>query len=171
MSYDNRTELPPHRLFDFRFSNWGDDEETVASNEPAPNFHLHHFDGGKSTKVSSGTASALFRFSGEVNYLVHIEYRFTGGLLYAGVYTFDQDDGPEFETVKELLNDRYGLGSSLDDYPGVLAWTKNSSTFVYLEPANSEHGLAITYLQRGTSYNTDEENEYNRLPLRVVVPE
>lgn len=167
VSYDNRTSLPPHRLFDFRFSNWGDDEETVASNEPG-RFVLTHIDGGKSTKVSIGTTTDELTFPGDVRHTVNIKYQFTGGMLQAGVYSFSQT-GPTFDTVQELLNDRYGTGSPLEDYPGVVAWTKNSSTFVYLEPANADRGVEITYLQRGTSYNSDEENDYNRLPLRVII--
>lgn len=169
VSYDDRAGLPPHKLFDFRFSNWDDDEDTVASNEPAK-FELEHRAGGKGTKVSVGKARTLMRFPGIVYYTVDVEYRFRGGLLQSGTYTFTQI-GPSFETVEELLDERYGTSVTLENFPGVLAWVKNADTYVYLHPATEESEIEILYLKIGSTYNTDEENDYNRLPIRVVVGE
>lgn len=86
---DDEAPAPYHEQFDFRFSNWGDSEETVASNEPG-GFELVHVDGGKSTKLSSGYATAVLTCPDAIEDTVEVAYELRGGVLDAGYYWFDQ---------------------------------------------------------------------------------
>lgn len=171
VSYLNRAEVPYHSLFDFRFSNWGDDEVTVQSNEPNWLF-LNHIDGGKSTKESEGYATATLAFSDTVVDTVEVAYIFRGGLLVAGWYDFAMTVASEkWDSIEDELTERYGSGVTVEGLDGVLGWTKSDQTFVFLYPATTWRGIRIGYIDRNASLDTESEDEYNRLPLRVVVPE
>ena len=170
VSYDNRADLPYHLQFDFRFSNWGDDESTVESNEPNWKY-LNHIDGGKSTKESEGYATAALEFSETVIDTVDVVYVFQGGLLVAGWYDFAMTTpAGKWDVIKRELTDRYGTAVSLEG--GDLGWTKHDRTFVYLFPATTWRGIRIAYVDAYAPALSDRkaEDEYNRLPLRVVVP-
>ena len=171
VSFDNRAELAYHDQFDFRFSNWGDDEETVASNEPG-GFWLSHIAGGKSTKESFGYATAVLEFSETVQDSVNVVYGFRAGILWFGAYDFAQSvPTSKMDTIKPELTERYGTGTTVEGLEGVTGWTIGSRTFVFLYPANEERGIRIGYVSANAQLDTDTEDEYNRLPLRVVVPE
>lgn len=85
VSSNDTTQTSYSDQYDFRFSNWGDSEDTVASNEPA-GFELVHVDGGKSTKLSSGYATAILTFPDAIEDTVEVAYEFRGGVLVAGYY-------------------------------------------------------------------------------------
>lgn len=167
--YRDLTQAPYYQQFDFRFSNWGDDESTVASNEPGE-FVLEHVAGGKATKESFGYATAVLQFSDAVHDTVTVVYAFRGEALWLGAYDFDRsvpDSKRAF--VATYLSDRYGLATIDDD--GTRRWTKNDRTVVFLFAANEVRGIRIAYLDRNAQLDTEAEDEYNRLPLRVIVPE
>lgn len=167
--YRDLTQAPYYHQFDFRFSNWGDDESTVASNEPGA-FSLEHVAGGKATKESFGYATAVLQFSDAVHDTVTVVYAFRGEALWLGAYDFDlsvPDSKRAF--VATYLSDRYGLATIDDD--GTRRWTKNDRTVVYLFAANEVRGIRIAYIDRNAQLDTEAEDDYNRLPLRVIVPE
>ncbi|MXY98046.1 MAG: hypothetical protein F4Z29_09935 [Gemmatimonadetes bacterium] len=167
--YRDLTQAPYYHQFDFRFSNWGDDEATVQSNEP-DSLVMNHIDGGKATKESEGYATATLEFSDTVIDTVTVIYAFRGGALWLGAYDFDQsvpDSKRAF--VATYLSDRYGTATTDDD--GTRQWTKNDRTVVFLFAANDWRGIRIAYIDVNAQLDTDAEDDYNRLPLRVVVPE
>ena len=167
VSYDNRADLPYHQQFDFRFSNWGDNEETVASNEPGE-FVLNHIHGGKSTKESEGYAVAVLKFSDVVQDTVDVTYGFQGGLLVFGFYDFSMTaPAVRFDTIRTELNTRYGPGTLSDSS---WSWNKGNRTFVFLFPATTWRGIRIAYVDINGQLDREAEEEYNELPLRVIVP-
>lgn len=169
--YDNRSDLAYNRYFDFRFSNWGDYEETVASNEPG-GFWLNHVAGGKATKISYGYARTTLQFSASVIDTVDVVYGFRGGMLYLGAYDFSRTTPTgRMTTINTVLTNRYGTGTSVEGLTGVTSWTKDTRTLVFLYPADTSRGIRIAYVDVNASLNTDPEDEYNRLPLRVIVSE
>ncbi len=168
VSYLNRAQIPYHSHFDFRFSNWGDSEETVASNEPG-GFRLEHIAGGKSTKESEGYATAVLTFSDTVEDSVEVAYLFRGGELYGGWYDFPiTAPADKMSMIQNALTERYGLGELSD---GSWTWIKGERTFVFLFSATDWRGIRIAYVDATSPFDTEAEDAYNRLPLRVVVPE
>lgn len=168
VSYDNRTELPYQNQFDFRFSNWGDDEETVSSNEPNW-LYLDHIAGGKATKESLGFATAVLEFSDVLRDTVEVVYEFQGGLLVSGRYDFAMTvPATRMDTIRTELNERYGPGTQTDNS---WSWDKGTHTWVFLFPATTWRGIRIAYVDVNRKLDTEAEDDYNRLPLRVAVPE
>ena len=160
-------DAPYHRQFDFRFSNWGDAEATVAANEPG-GLELSHVGGGKATKDSFGIATAVLKFTGGISDTVTVYYEFRGGVLVAGSYFFDHSvPASRMDTIRAELARRYGAFTLVNGYA---TWTPGV-TVITVFPHDTESGISISYRDTRVPAGRAAEDDYNDLPPRVVVGE
>ncbi len=150
--------------FDFRWSRWGDSKDTVESKEPGTlTFTID--DGMDET----GTTTDVLTFTETVFDTVTVRYRFLGNELWGGGYVFSSSVSDSLkEALRSTLDDRYGISEESD---GNTLWKRNEDTWVVLYPETTESNMILGYFEESMLYNLTGNNEYNDLPVRVVVTE
>lgn len=103
-------------------------------------------------------------------FAVSVEYDVVAGELVAGHYWFDRTmtTGRADILVTEL-NLRYGEPVTTTERR--ITWIKNGDTEVYINLPGENGGGCLHYYSLDHKDKTAEARQYNRLPIRVVVPD
>lgn len=164
-----------HERYDFRWNNWGDTKEQILSNDPGVVFEVN--EGVGLSLIESGWTTDTFELPDGDKYVVSVEYDVVADVLVAGHYWFDSTmTTARADTLVVELNRRYGDPESTTEEK--ITWMINtdeedasSGTEIYINLPGENGGGCLHYYSLALKARTAEARRYNRLPVRVVVPD
>lgn len=164
-----------HSQYDFRWNNWGDSKELISSNDPGVVFRVN--EGVGLSLIESGWTTDAFALPDGDRYAVSVEYDVVSDALVAGHYWFDGTmTTTRADTLVVELKRRYGDPETTTERR--ITWMINTDeedpsrgTEIYINLPGDNGGGCLHYYSLAHKARTAEARQYNRLPIRVVVPD
>ncbi len=164
-----------HARYDFRWNNWGDTKEQILSNDPGVVFRVN--EGVGLSLIESGWTTDAFALPDGDRYAVSVEYDVVSDALVAGHYWFDRTmTTARADTLIAYLKQRYGDPVTTTERR--ITWMVDLDeedptigTEIYINLPGDSGGGCLHYYSLAHKARTAEARQYNRLPIRVVVPD